>query len=98
MGFRDRVGLGGDGGDSRILRRGYDADDGDERPDDGRGGDDCRRGANSIPGAALGGLLLGLAQHLGVWKIPSEWQDSIAFAVLLMFLLVRPQGILGRKA
>jgi len=54
-------------------------------------------GANSLPGAALGALLLGLAQHLGVWKIPSEWQDSIAFGVLLVFLLFRPQGMLGRK-
>jgi len=54
-------------------------------------------GIGSIPGAAVGGLLLGVAQHLGVWKIGSQWQDTIAFAVLLAFLLVRPQGIFGRK-
>lgn len=53
-------------------------------------------GVGSIHGAALGGVLLGLAQHLGVWKISSQWQDAIAFVILVAFLLVRPQGILGR--
>ncbi len=55
-------------------------------------------GVNSIPGVALGALLLGLAQHLGVWKISSQWQDAIAFIILLAFLLFRPQGFLGRRA
>ncbi len=54
-------------------------------------------GIGSIPGAYLGGLLLGLAQHLGVWKLPSQWQDAIAFVILLVFLLIKPQGFLGRK-
>lgn len=55
-------------------------------------------GIGSLPGAALGGLLLGLAENLGIWKLPAMWKDTIAFAVLIIFLLVRPQGILGRKA
>jgi len=54
-------------------------------------------GRNSIPGVALGALLLGMAQHLGVWHISSKWQDSIAFVILLIFLLIRPQGFFGRK-
>ncbi len=54
-------------------------------------------GVGSIPGIALGALLLGMAQHLGVWKIGSQWQDAIAFVVLLIFLLFRPQGFLGKK-
>jgi len=54
-------------------------------------------GVGSIPGAAAGGLLLGLAQHFSVWMIGSEWQDSIAFAILLAFLIFRPYGIFGRK-
>ena len=54
-------------------------------------------GMGSIPGAALGGLLLGLAQHLGVWQISSKWQDAIAFVILLFFLAFRPQGFFGRK-
>ena len=53
-------------------------------------------GVGSIPGAALGGLLLGLAQHLGVWQISSKWQDAIAFVILLSFLLFRPYGFFGR--
>lgn len=55
-------------------------------------------GVNSIPGVALGALLLGMAQHLGVWKIGSQWQDAIAFVVLLAFLLFKPEGFLGRRA
>jgi branched-chain amino acid transport system permease protein len=54
-------------------------------------------GAGSIPGVALGALLLGMAQHLGIWKISSQWQDAIAFVILLIFLLFRPQGFLGKK-
>ncbi len=54
-------------------------------------------GTGNITGAACGGLLLGLAQHLGVWKISSKWQDSIAFFILLVFLLFRPHGFFGRK-
>lgn len=54
-------------------------------------------GVGSIPGVALGALLLGIAQHLGVWKLPSQWQDAIAFFVLIAFLLLRPQGFFGRR-
>lgn len=54
-------------------------------------------GIGSIPGAALGGLLLGLAENLGIWKLPAMWKDTIAFGLLILFLLVRPQGILGKK-
>jgi branched-chain amino acid transport system permease protein len=54
-------------------------------------------GAGSIPGVALGALLLALAQNFGVWKISSQWQDTIAFVILLVFLLFRPEGFFGRK-
>jgi branched-chain amino acid transport system permease protein len=54
-------------------------------------------GAGSITGIALAALLLGMVQHLGVWKIGTEWQDAIVFAVLIIFLLFRPQGFLGKK-
>src|SRR3990172_8083354 len=53
-------------------------------------------GVGSIPGAALGGLLVGMAQHLGVWKIPTQWRDTIVFVILIFFLLFRPQGFLGK--
>jgi branched-chain amino acid transport system permease protein len=54
-------------------------------------------GIDSLPGAALGGLFIGLAQNLGVYWLPSKWQDTIAFAILILFLLFRPYGILGKK-
>jgi len=54
-------------------------------------------GVGSITGTALGALLLGMAQHLGVWKISSQWQDAIAFVILLIFLLFKPEGFLGKK-
>lgn len=54
-------------------------------------------GIGSIPGAMLGGLLLGLAENLGIWHIQASWKDAIAFGVLIVFLLLRPSGILGMK-
>lgn len=50
-------------------------------------------GMGSIPGALLGGLLIGLAENVGVWGISSGWKDAIAFAILVVFLLCRPGGI-----
>jgi branched-chain amino acid transport system permease protein len=54
-------------------------------------------GTGSVPGIALAALLLSAAQHFGVWQISSKWQDAIAFVILLVFLLFRPQGFFGRK-
>lgn len=54
-------------------------------------------GMGNIPGALLGGLLLGLAENLGIWKIQAGWKDTIAFAILIIFLLFRPSGIMGVK-
>jgi branched-chain amino acid transport system permease protein len=55
-------------------------------------------GVDRIAGVALGALLIGLAQHFGVWRISSQWQNAIAFVILLAFLLFRPQGFLGKRA
>lgn len=54
-------------------------------------------GIGSIPGAVLGGFFLGLAENLGIWKISAGWKDSIAFTILIVFLLLRPWGLLGTK-
>ncbi|MCF7859897.1 MAG: branched-chain amino acid ABC transporter permease [Candidatus Cloacimonetes bacterium] len=54
-------------------------------------------GVNSILGIVCGALLLSLAQNLGVWYFSSQWQDAIAFVVLLIFLIFRPQGFFGKK-
>lgn len=58
-------------------------------------------GIGSIPGAMVGGILIGVTQHIGTWKLPTQWQDAIVFFVLILFLLFRPQGFWGvpiRKA
>ncbi len=54
-------------------------------------------GIGSIPGALFGGLLLGLAENLGIWHIQAGWKDAIAFVILIIFLLLRPSGIMGVK-
>lgn len=55
-------------------------------------------GLRNIFGAYWGGLFLGLVQHIGVLYLASKWQDTIAFAILILFLLFRPQGLLGKKS
>ena len=54
-------------------------------------------GIGSIPGAFLGGLLLGVIEILGKAYVSSQLSDAIVFAVLIIVLLVRPAGLLGRK-
>lgn len=54
-------------------------------------------GIGSIPGAVLGGFFLGIVENLGIWKIQAGWKDTIAFAVLIIFMLVRPEGLLGKR-
>jgi branched-chain amino acid transport system permease protein len=55
-------------------------------------------GIGSIPGAMFGGFFLGVAENLGIAWIPSGWKDAIAFAILIVFLLVRPRGFFGIKS
>lgn len=52
-------------------------------------------GIGNIPGAMLGGLLMGMAEILVVGFLKSEYRDAIAFAILILVLLIRPQGLLG---
>ncbi len=54
-------------------------------------------GVGNIYGGVLGAFLLGFIENFGIWKISGEWKDAIAFSVLIIFLLFRPNGILGRK-
>lgn len=53
-------------------------------------------GIGTMWGALLGALLLGLVENFGIWYIASEWKDAIAFALLIIFLIFRPRGILKR--
>lgn len=52
-------------------------------------------GIGSGPGAVLGGLLLGVLEALGAGFVSSGYKDAIAFLLLIVMLLVRPQGLLG---
>lgn len=54
-------------------------------------------GIGNIPGAMLGGFLLGLAESFAVGFISSTYKDVIAFVVLVIVLLVRPRGLLGAR-
>ena len=54
-------------------------------------------GIGSIPGALLGGIVLGIIEILGKAYISSQMADAIVFMVLIVVLLVKPTGILGKK-
>ena len=54
-------------------------------------------GLGSVWGAMLGGVLIGVTQHFGTWKLPAQWQDAIVFIILILFLLFRPQGFGGKR-
>ena len=53
-------------------------------------------GIGNIYGGVLGAFFLGFVENFGIWKISGEWKDAIAFGVLILFLLWRPQGILRK--
>ncbi|MDA3851342.1 MAG: branched-chain amino acid ABC transporter permease LivH [Spirochaetaceae bacterium] len=54
-------------------------------------------GIGSIPGAVLGSFVLGWTESLGAGYISSDYEDAFAFIILIIILIVRPSGILGRK-
>jgi branched-chain amino acid transport system permease protein len=54
-------------------------------------------GIGSIPGAMLGGILIGVIEIFGRAYISSELSDAIVFGVLIIVLLVKPTGLLGKK-
>ena len=54
-------------------------------------------GIGSIPGALIGGLLLGIIEILSKAYISSQLADAIVFGVLIVVLIVKPTGILGKK-
>jgi branched-chain amino acid transport system permease protein len=53
-------------------------------------------GMGNLAGALAASFVVSLAEALSVMIIPSEWQNLIAFAVMILVLLLRPQGLLGR--
>jgi branched-chain amino acid transport system permease protein len=53
-------------------------------------------GVGNIPGAIVGGLILGVAENLGAAYISSGLKDAVAFAIMILVLIVRPTGIFGK--
>lgn len=54
-------------------------------------------GLGSLPGALVGGLALGLAEVFAVNYVGTSWRDMVAFGILFVILILRPQGIFGAK-
>lgn len=55
-------------------------------------------GIGSIPGAVLGGLLLGLTESFATGYVSSDYEDVFAFGLLVLILIFRPAGLLGKSA
>jgi branched-chain amino acid transport system permease protein len=55
-------------------------------------------GIGNLPGAMIGGLIMGIAEYLVVGYVSSSYRDAVAFAVLIAILLIKPTGISGRGA
>ncbi len=53
-------------------------------------------GIGSVPGAMVAGLVVGISEALAVQLIGAEWRAAVAFVILVLVLLLRPQGIFGR--
>ena len=53
-------------------------------------------GMGSVPGAILGGLLLGVIETQSVWYLGTEFRDLTAYMVLFVFLVLRPGGLMGQ--
>jgi len=54
-------------------------------------------GIGNIPGAMLGGFILGIVESLGTTFISSTYKDVIAFVILILVLIIRPWGLLGKR-
>lgn len=54
-------------------------------------------GMGSLPGALVGGLVLGLAEVFAIQYVGSSWRDLVAFGLLFLLLIVRPQGLFGSR-
>jgi branched-chain amino acid transport system permease protein len=54
-------------------------------------------GIGNIPGAMVGGFLLGLAEAAGVWFLTPDYKEVYALVVLLLVLVARPRGLLGER-
>jgi branched-chain amino acid transport system permease protein len=54
-------------------------------------------GLASVPGAILGGMILGLTEAMAAGYVSSAWKDVFGFSLLIVIFLLRPQGLMGKK-
>lgn len=54
-------------------------------------------GVGRFEAPVIGGFIIGILQSLSVWAFSARWQDAVTFTLLILFLLFRPQGLLGEK-
>jgi branched-chain amino acid transport system permease protein len=52
-------------------------------------------GIGNMPGAMLGGFILGILESLSINVLPAQYKDVVAFGILILVLIFRPKGILG---
>jgi branched-chain amino acid transport system permease protein len=55
-------------------------------------------GIGNVPGAMLGGIIIGLVEAFGSYWISAAWADVIIFSILVLVLVFKPAGLLGRLA
>ena len=55
-------------------------------------------GIGSIPGAMLGGLIIGLVESFAIGYVGGQWSDIVIFGLFILFMLFRPRGLLGSRA
>lgn len=54
-------------------------------------------GVGGVSGIAIASLFLAVCQHVAAWKLGFHWQDTMAFLVLIVFLLCKPEGVAGKR-
>ena len=54
-------------------------------------------GVGTFGGAVLGAFLIAILQSLVIWQVSARWMDAVTFSLLILFLVFRPEGLLGRR-
>jgi len=52
-------------------------------------------GISDFKGPVLGALMLGFAFHVSVWAFPAQWQEAVSYGLVILVLILRPQGLFG---
>jgi len=55
-------------------------------------------GVGNLKGAAIGGLILGIAESLVIMVLPTEYKMVVTFFILFLVILIKPEGLMGKKS